>query len=508
MQFGRYIITSQLGQGGMATVYLADDPRFNRQVALKVLPSSMNEDGMFRARFEREAQTIATLEHPAIVPVYDYGEDHNQLYLVMRYMAGGSLADMIAKGPIPLEQAASILQRIGSALDEAHGQGIIHRDLKPGNILFDHRGNAFLSDFGIVKLTEATTTYTHGAVIGTPAYMSPEQARGDSDLDRRSDVYALGAVLFEMLTGTQPYKADTPMGVAVKHITEPVPEILTAKADLPADCSTVIRTAMAKKKTERYETAGALAAALDAIAAGRELPKTQLPSPAVTITNTEVLPPITGEGQPPYGPSRIWLFAGIGLIAVLALLYWGSRSFGSVIQPTPTLTVTATASATPVQQPTATIAPSVTSPIEVSPTVERAATDKPQVTETPSSTPTATPTVTPTPPPTATETPRPAIVPTPGLVSPVGGEHKNPITFSWNSAPGVTYQVTVRNPSTGTTYTSGWISGSTWSAELPAEQYGAWEWFVSTRAGTKSVLATFFFNPVPGAGEPGPSPYP
>lgn len=505
MQFDRYKIISQLGQGGMATVYLAQDPRFNRQVALKVLPSGMNNDEMFRARFEREAQTIAALEHPAIVPVYDYGEENNQLFLVMRYMSGGSLADLIGKGPIPLEQAASIIRRIGSALDEAHAQGIIHRDLKPGNILFDHRGNAFLSDFGIVKLTEATTTYTHGAIIGTPAYMSPEQARGDGDLDKRSDVYALGAVLFEMLTGNQPYKADTPMGVAVKHITEPVPEILAVRADLPVDCSTIIGTAMAKNKKERYETAVALATAVDTVAAGQKLPNTQVPPPTVTIPNTEVLPPISENIEPPRRSSWIWLFVGIGLIVILALFYWGSRSFGNVIQPTPTLTVTATASATAVQQATATEIPSATAPTETTPTVELPVTEKPPITKTPSSTPTATPTMTDTPSPTVTETPRPAIIPTPGLISPINGEHKNPVVFTWNSTPGATYQVTVRHPSSGTTYKSGWIAASTWSTDLPAAQYGAWEWFVTTRTGTQSGVATFYFNPVPGAGS-GPLP--
>jgi eukaryotic-like serine/threonine-protein kinase len=214
-QVGRYRILQHIARGGMATVYLAHDPHFNREVAIKILPPQFMHDPMFLGRFKREAQTIAALEHQAIVPVYDFGEADEQPFLVMRYMSGGSLAERIAKEPLPLAEAAAIVQRIGSALDEAHNKGIIHRDLKPGNILFDHHGHAFLSDFGIVKLAESTTTFTGDNIIGTPAYMSPEQARGESNLDGRSDIYALGAILFEMLSGQQPYNADTPMGVIV-----------------------------------------------------------------------------------------------------------------------------------------------------------------------------------------------------------------------------------------------------------------------------------------------------
>ncbi|RPI28310.1 MAG: serine/threonine protein kinase, partial [Chloroflexota bacterium] len=258
-RIGRYEIKSELGRGGMASVYHAHDPRFKRDVAIKVLPPQFMHDPTFRARFEREAQTIASIEHPAIVPVYDFGEENGIPYLVMRYMPGGSLADLLKNGPLSLTETARIIARLAPALDEIHVRGIIHRDLKPANILFDQYGNACLSDFGIARLSEATTTLTGEAIIGTPSYMSPEQARGDRDIDGRSDIYALGAILFEMLTGKQPYEATTPMGIAMKQITEPVPRIREVRADLPPGCEDLITKAMAKNRDERFRTARDLA---------------------------------------------------------------------------------------------------------------------------------------------------------------------------------------------------------------------------------------------------------
>ncbi|MCA9872998.1 MAG: serine/threonine protein kinase, partial [Anaerolineales bacterium] len=173
-KIGRYEVEEEIGRGGMATVYKAYDPRFERHVAIKVLPPEFMHDAEFRARFNREAKTIASLEHPAIVPVYDYGEDAGLLYLVMRYMPGGSLADRLENGPLSIEESAEILQRLGSALDRAHSEGIIHRDLKPSNILFDQYGDAFLADFGIVRLTTSDSNLTaSGSLVGTPTYMSP-----------------------------------------------------------------------------------------------------------------------------------------------------------------------------------------------------------------------------------------------------------------------------------------------------------------------------------------------
>jgi serine/threonine protein kinase len=268
-KFGRYEIKGEIGRGGMATVYHAYDPRFEREVAIKVLPREMLHDPQFRTRFEREAKTVAMLEHPAIVPVYDFGEEEGQPYFVMRYMTGGSLSDRMKKGPMTVKDAAHLLTHLGPALDEAHAKGIIHRDLKPGNILYDQYNEPYVSDFGIAKLSEAQTNVTGSAIVGTPAYMSPEQAQGEG-VDGRSDIYGLGVILFEMLTGQQPYHGDTPMSVVVKHITDPVPHILDVKPDLPGDIEAVIEKAMAKDRNERFQTVKALAEALNAVARGEK----------------------------------------------------------------------------------------------------------------------------------------------------------------------------------------------------------------------------------------------
>src|SRR5512134_3846298 len=159
-RIGRYEVRLEIGRGGMSTVYHAYDPRFKRDVAIKVLPREFLHDPLFRTRFEREAEIIAALEHPAIVPVHDFGEDDGQLYLVMRYMAGGSLADLLEKGPYQLPEIVMVLSRLAPALDKAHAMGVVHRDLKPGNILFDEDNNAFLTDFGIAKLAETSVGLT------------------------------------------------------------------------------------------------------------------------------------------------------------------------------------------------------------------------------------------------------------------------------------------------------------------------------------------------------------
>jgi serine/threonine-protein kinase len=262
-QIGRYEIIEELGRGGMATVYLAYDPRFERQVAIKVLPRQFTHDPTFRARFEREARTIAQLEHSTIVPVYDFGEENEQPYIVMRYMTGGTLAGKLREGPLTISEVVAIFKRIASALDEAHSSGIVHRDLKPANIMFDKKGEAYLADFGIVKVAESTAAYTGSAIIGTPAYMSPEQARGESDIDGRSDVYTLGVIIFESLSGQMPYEAETPMGIAMKHILEPIPDILAVRRDLPNQVVLVISKAMAKNPDNRYPTANSLVMELE-----------------------------------------------------------------------------------------------------------------------------------------------------------------------------------------------------------------------------------------------------
>lgn len=299
-KIGRYEIKQEIGRGGMATVYEAYDPRFERTVALKMLPREFMHEAEFRARFTREARTIATLEHPAIVPVYDFGEENGQPFLVMRLMTGGSLSDRLADGPIPIDEAAVILKRLGSALDRAHNKGIIHRDLKPSNVLFDHYGDAFLADFGIVHVSSSTNALTaSGSLVGTPTYMSPEQVYGDKQLDGRSDIYALGVILFQMLTGSTPYDADTPARMMMKHVMDPVPQILTVRPDLPPACNEIINKAMAKERDERFSSATDLSAALTEVTRhGLEQPvvdklKAELSEMQAELMEEPPLPPVT-----------------------------------------------------------------------------------------------------------------------------------------------------------------------------------------------------------------------
>lgn len=415
-QIDRYIIKSELGRGGMATVYLAHDPRFGRDVALKLLPHYAN-DAISRGRFQREARTIAGLEHRAIVPVYDFGEDNEMLFLVMRLMSGGSLADRIHQGPISLQETGEILQRIASALDYAHRQGIVHRDLKPGNILFDQNNAAYLADFGIAKLLEAQTTFTGSAIVGTPAYISPEQVTSSRVIDGRADVYSLGAILFEMLTGQMPYRAETPMQVYMKHALDPPPRLLEANAHLPSYLQVVIDKAMAKSPDDRFNTAGAMVEALlnpaKAAAIQPVPPTAKYPPPAPPII------PSPSQPKPARGRTG-WLLTGLLMIlllggtAVTAYLY----GTGALFRPTPAAT-SSMASQVPLTNG-ATLpalvavtetedlgAAAPTSESITTPTLAPTFTPAPTETATYTPTPSRTPTRTPIPRPTATPTPRP-----------------------------------------------------------------------------------------------------
>lgn len=264
-RFGRYRIKKKLGQGGMSVVYHAFDPSFGRDVAIKVLPRETLIYPQFRRRFEREAKAIAYLEHPAIVPVYDFGEEDGQPYIVMRYMSGGSLTDRLKFGPIDLEEVVKIITRLAPALDAAHSRGIVHRDIKPDNILFDQYSTVFLSDFGLAHLKESTglISQTDPSIMGTPAYMSPEQVQGDRELDGRSDIYSLGVVLYQMLTGSMPYVGNTPASIMMMHLLNPVPKIRDRNVDLPPALEAVIESAMAKDPEARYPNAHEMAQAIE-----------------------------------------------------------------------------------------------------------------------------------------------------------------------------------------------------------------------------------------------------
>lgn len=353
-KIGRYEVLRELGRGGMATVYLARDPAFRRRVAVKVLPPGFAHTPEFRARFEREAQVIAALEHAYIVPVYDFGEDTvtEQPFLVMRYMPGGTLVDRIAGRPMPLAHIAPIVQRLAEALEEAHSQSIIHRDLKPANVMFDARDQAFLSDFGLAKMFDnSATAITLTGVMGTPAYMSPEQALGE-DLDGRSDVYALGVVLYEMLTGRQPYEAKTPAAMMIKHVTVITPLVDTEQLHLPKECNQVLATALAKDREERYRTPGALAEAVMALApSGRTRKPKALPprrqsreldaQPTLQLFSSMLgLDPLATRKTVALGRALLGGALAGGLVLFLVLGYWWLSNTGSVVGATNTLTST------------------------------------------------------------------------------------------------------------------------------------------------------------------------
>ncbi len=254
-RLGPYEIVELIGQGGMATVYRAYQPNVGRFVAVKVIHRAILGDTRLLERFQREAYLIARLEHPHLLPVYDYDGTHEPPYIVMRYLESGTLKDVMEQGILPLGEIAYSLRQIGSALDYAHRQGVIHRDIKPSNIMIDQDGNAFLTDFGIARLAQGSEGLTQtGLAVGTPGYMAPEQGMG-LEVDQRVDIYSLGVMLFQMLTGKMPYSGESPMSLILKHMNEPIPSALTLNDALPPELDRVIARAIAKRPEDRYASA-------------------------------------------------------------------------------------------------------------------------------------------------------------------------------------------------------------------------------------------------------------
>lgn len=261
-QFGPYRIVEALGEGGMAAVYKAYQPGVDRYVAVKVLPRQLSNEEQFVKRFEQEAHLLANLQHPHILPVFDFGESEGYTYIVMPFIASGTLDDLLQGEPLPMADVQRIIGQVGDALDYAHAQGLVHRDIKPSNILLDPRGNALLSDFGIAKLYEDTSQLTNtGGIIGTPAYMSPEQGQGET-IDNRSDIYSLGVVLYQLVTGRVPFSAETPIAVIVKHIQDPLPPPRALNSNISPAVERIILKALAKEPQDRFATAGAMVSTL------------------------------------------------------------------------------------------------------------------------------------------------------------------------------------------------------------------------------------------------------
>src|SRR4051812_26974363 len=260
---GRYAIEARLARGGMASVYLATDVRLERRVAVKVMHAALADDPDFVARFNREARAAAALSHPSVVSVYDQGTDGGHVFLVMEYVGGATLRDVLRdRGKLSPAEAVATMDYVLAALSAAHAAGLVHRDIKPENVLITPDGRVKVADFGLARAVAGTTlTGDDGMLLGTAAYVSPEQVR-DGAADARSDVYSAGVLMFEMLTGAVPFTADTPLSVAYKHLSDDVPAPSARAGGVPRELDTIVQTATAREPAARYADGRAMHAAL------------------------------------------------------------------------------------------------------------------------------------------------------------------------------------------------------------------------------------------------------
>src|SRR6185436_18133925 len=259
---GAYRIVEQLGQGGMATVFKAYHASLDRYVAIKVLHPAFKEDPTFLARFQREARVVAKLEHPNIVPVYDYADHNGAPYLVMKFIEGETLKAELTRGAVNLSNGLHIIEAVGAGLAYAHRQGILHRDIKPSNVMMANDGSIYLADFGLARIALAgESTLSTDSMLGTPHYMSPEQAKGVKDLDAGTDIYSLGVVIYELVVGRVPYSADTPFAIIHDHIFTPLPMPHTVNPNVPESIERVLLKALAKDRADRYQDVNSLVAA-------------------------------------------------------------------------------------------------------------------------------------------------------------------------------------------------------------------------------------------------------
>jgi serine/threonine-protein kinase len=267
---GRYRVVRKLGSGGMADVYLAEDEELGRRVAIKILNDRHANDDQFVERFRREAKNAAGLSHPNIVSIYDRGEAEGTYYIAMEFLDGRSLKELlIARGPMAIDDAVAYTRQILNALRFAHKKGVVHRDIKPHNVMADPDGRLKVTDFGIARAGASQMTEA-GAIVGTAQYLSPEQARGAA-VDQRSDVYAVGVVLYEMLTGHVPFTGDTPVEIAMKHLSDPPRPPSTIRPDVSPDLDMIVLRALAKNPDDRFQTAEEMDAELARVAGGRSV---------------------------------------------------------------------------------------------------------------------------------------------------------------------------------------------------------------------------------------------
>jgi tRNA A-37 threonylcarbamoyl transferase component Bud32 len=364
-QVGPYRIMEQLGQGGMATVYKAYHPALDRYVAIKVLHQAFLEDPNFQARFQREARVVARLEHPNIVPIHDYAEHEKRPYLVMKFIEGETLKARFQSGPLSADEIERIVEKVGAALQYAHKQGILHRDIKPSNVILARDGQIYLADFGLARIAQSgESTLTSDVILGTPQYISPEQALAKRDLDEGTDIYSFGVMIYEMVAGCVPFSADTPFSVIHDHIYTALPLPSSVNPNVSPAVERVLLKALAKDRPDRYADVVSMVQAFkEAWKSQNKLAigSTKLESRAKAVTVADSVPakpkPVVGIQKP---KRRLrWEWITVGLVILVCLFTTFILLRGRILRLAPIIAATRTAeavAAVPTSRPISTMA--------------------------------------------------------------------------------------------------------------------------------------------------------